>query len=97
MKSTSRVLCPTVAQMRADLRGHYSSRSLGPQRPCYCAVELAASEADRNNQKTLISNLAIPDLLFIELKPDSTTRELESFVINCLNTRRGCVARGLPE
>ncbi len=87
----------TAALMRADLSGHYRFRRLGPQRPCYCAVELAACEADRENQRQLISNLAIPDLLFIELKPDSGTRELESFVIHCLNTRLGSLAKGFAE
>ena len=73
--------------MRQDLRGHYRSRRLGKQRPSYCAVKLDSSEMNRRNQAKLLANLAIPDLLFIGLKPDSTTREFESFVIDCLNTR----------
>jgi Effector-associated domain 1 len=96
-KPTSLNASLTAALMRADLSGHYRSSRIGPQRPCYCAVELAACEADRENQRQIISNLAIPDLLFIELKPDSKTRELESFVIHCLNTRLGSVAKGFPE
>jgi len=87
----------TAAQMRQDLRGHYRSRRLGNQRPSYCAVELATSEMDRQNQAKLLASLAIPDLLFIGLKPDSNTRELESFVIDCLNTRLKWAARGFPE
>ncbi|MFI5457388.1 MAG: hypothetical protein ACHRXM_18240 [Isosphaerales bacterium] len=96
-KGTSVVMRLTAAQMRDDLGGRYKWRKLKHQRPPYCALELAASEADRQNQEKLISKLAIPDLLFIGLKPDSKTRELESFVIACLNTRLEWVARGFPE
>jgi len=84
----------TAAQMRQDLRGHYRSRKLGNQRPSYCAVELDSSEMNRRNQAKLLENLAIPELLFIGLKPDATTREFESFVIDCLNTRFTSEPRG---
>jgi hypothetical protein len=96
-KGTSRAVRLTADQMREDLSGYYRSRRLGPQRPCYCAVELAANEADRRNQIALLSLLAIPHLLFIALKPDAKTRALESFVIECLNTRLKWAARGIPE
>lgn len=94
VKGMSNAVRLTAAQMRKDLSGHYRSRRLGPRRPSYCAVEFAATESDRQNQKKLIANLAIPELLFVELKPDSETRELESFVIHCLSTRLGYVATG---
>jgi len=92
--------CPTetratVEQMKADLRGHYRAKGLGEKRPCYCAVELAANQEDGKNQLALLSELGRiflfekgePGLLFIALAPDSKTREFESFVITCLNTR----------
>jgi hypothetical protein len=96
-KGTSPVVRLTPAQMRDDLSGHYRSRRLGLQRPSYCAVQLAASENDRQNQIKLLSKLAIPHLLFIELKPDSKTRQLEAFVVDCLNTRLRWVVKGFSE
>ena len=77
----------TVERMRDDLRGHYLARRLKEKRPCYCAVELSATQVDGKNQLALLSQLGIPDLLFVALAPDSKTREFESFVITCLNTR----------
>ena len=77
----------TVKRMRDDLRGHYLAMRLKEKRPCYCAVELAATQEDGKNQLALLSELGIPDLLFVALAPDSKTREFESFVITCLNTR----------
>ena len=76
-----------VKRMRDDLRGHYLAMRLKEKRPCYCAVELAATQEDGKNQLALLSELGIPDLLFVALAPDSKTREFESFVITCLNTR----------
>ncbi len=94
-KSTNTRL--TAEQMRLDLQGHFESERIGPQRPCYCAVELASSEMDRQNQARLIAGLKIPDLLFIGLKPESDTRaDLEQFVITCLNTRFKAEPRGFP-
>jgi len=95
-KGTSTADRLTAAQMREDLCGRFRSRRLGPQRPSYCVVTLASSETDRQNQAKLLSNLAIPHLLFIELKPDSKTREFESFVIDCLNIRLKWATKGFP-
>ena len=96
-KGTSTADRLTAAQMREDLCGRFRSRRLGPQRPSYCVVTLASSETDRQNQAKLLSNLAIPHLLFIELKPDnSKSREFESFVIDCLNIRLEWATKGFP-
>jgi Effector-associated domain 8 len=86
----------TVKRMRDDLRGHYLAMRLKEKRPCYCAVELAATQEDGKNQLALLSELGIPDLLFVALAPDSKTREFESFVITCLNTRFESEERGKP-
>jgi Effector-associated domain 8 len=94
----------TVEQMKADLRGHYRAKGLGEKRPCYCAVELAANQEDGKNQLALLSELGRiflfekgePGLLFVALAPDSKTREFESFVITCLNTRFKSEERGKP-
>jgi hypothetical protein len=59
-------------------------------------VDLAESDPDRRNQMKLLSNMAIPNPLFIALKPDSDTRKLESFLVACLKTRLKWVARGFP-
>jgi hypothetical protein len=94
----------TVEQMKADLRGHYRAKGLGEKRPCYCAVELAANQEDGKNQLALLSELGRiflfekgePGLLFVALAPDSKTREFESFVITCLNTRFKSEEKGKP-
>lgn len=95
-KGTSTADRLTAAQMRQELCGLFWSRSLGPKRPSYCVVTLALSEKDRQNQAKLLSNLAIPHLLFIELKPDSKTLKFESFVIDCLNIRLKWATKGFP-
>jgi len=86
----------TTRQIREDLRGHFEAVRLVKERPSYCAVELAANEEDRKNQLTLLSELGIPDLLFIGLAPDSKTRDFESFVITCLNIRFELEEKGKP-
>ena len=58
----------TVKRMRDDLRGHYLAMRLKEKRPCYCAVELAANQEDGKNQLALLSELGIPDLLFVALR-----------------------------
>ena len=82
--------------MRDDLRGHYLARRLEESIPCYCALELSATQEDGKNQLALLYKLGIPDLLFVALGPDSKTRELESFVITCLNTRFESEEKGKP-
>jgi hypothetical protein len=86
----------TTSQIREDLRGHFAAVKDEKERPSYCAVELAANEEDRKNQLALLSELGIPDLLFIGLAPDSKTREFESYAITCLNIRFESEQRGFP-
>ena len=94
----------TVEQMREDLRGHYKARRLEENRPCYCAVELAATQEGGKNQLSLLSELGgsflsekgEPGLLFVALAPDSKTRAFEAFVITCLNTRFKSEEKGKP-
>jgi len=87
----------TVEQMRADLLGHFQAKREDEDRPCYCAVELAANQEDGKNQLALLSELGIPDvLLFVALAPGSETRAFESFVITCLNTRFKSEEKGKP-
>ena len=66
---------PTVEQMKADLLGHYQAKRIEEERPCYCAVELAANQEDGKNQLALLSKLGgfllsekgEPGLLFVVL------------------------------
>jgi hypothetical protein len=83
-------------QIRKVLRGHYRARKDGEKRPCYCVMKLAVNEADRKNQSMLLSELGIPDLLFIGLASGSETSEFESYVITCLNTRFESEEKGRP-
>ena len=76
--------------MVEDLRGHFRGINSRFKRPPYCALKMPADRADRDHQMQTLATIRkhIPNyLLFIELCPDSKTREFESFVIYCLNTR----------
>ena len=52
---------------------------------------MPASSADRDHQMQTLERIRklIPDLLFIELCPDSENCKFENFVITLLNTRFG--------
>ena len=96
-KGTSTADRLTVAQMmRARTPRTLLVEEPRAQEPSYCVVTLAPSERDRQNQAKLLSNLAIPHLLFIELQPDSKTREFETFVIDCLSIRLKWATKGFP-
>ena len=79
-----------IERMVEDLRGHFRGINSRFKRPPYCALKMPADRADRDHQMQTLATIRkhIPNyLLFIELCPDSKTREFERFVIYCLNTR----------
>jgi hypothetical protein len=55
----------------------------------YCALAMPTTPADRENLTRVLTRVRelIPPLVFIELFPESQTREQELFFIRCLNTR----------
>jgi SEFIR domain len=79
-----------IERMVEDLRGHFRGMNSRFRRPPYCALKMPADRGDRDHQIQTLATIRkhIPNyLLFIELCPDSKTREFERFVIYCLNTR----------
>jgi class 3 adenylate cyclase len=78
---------PNGAVLRQKVSAGFNSRRKGKGRPCYCVLAPPASDAEGKRQERIIAELAIPDLLFIRLSLDSEILALESFIIDCLNTR----------
>jgi len=80
-----------IARMLNDLNGRYQGRKSSRKRAPYCALAMPASPADRDHQMQTLERIRklIPDLLFIELCPDSENCKFENFVITLLNTRFG--------
>ena len=80
-----------IARMLNDLNGRYQGRKSSRKRAPYCALAMPASSADRDHQMQTLERIRklIPDLLFIELCPDSENCKFENFVITLLNTRFG--------
>jgi hypothetical protein len=78
-----------IQRMADDLNGCFDWISVQSKRPPYCAIEMPEGKVDRDHQERTLKTFRglIPNLVFIELCPDSKTRRFERFVIRCLNTR----------
>ena len=76
-------------QLQADLRGWFGADKAIKRRTPYCAVAMPSDRADREHLKRVLRRIRelVPPLIFIELCPESQTREEEVFFMRCLSTR----------
>ena len=76
-------------RLRQDLCGWLGPLKHLTGRSAYCALAMPTTPADRENLSRVLKKVRelIPPLVFIELFPESQTREQEMFFIRCLNTR----------
>ncbi|MGP0063360.1 MAG: hypothetical protein ACLQGP_07115 [Isosphaeraceae bacterium] len=78
-----------VEQLSQDLRGWLDPLKSLTGRTPYCALAMPETPTDRDNLMNVLKKVRelVPPLVFIELFPESETREEEVFFIRCLNTR----------
>ncbi len=71
------------------LRGHLKAVKPSTGRRPYCALVMPRESGDREHRKKVLEKVhdRIPQLVFLELCPESETSEQEYFFIKCLNTR----------
>lgn len=87
--SQSKNVAARTEELRRDLRGWLEPLKPMTGRTPYCALAMPTTPADRENLTRVLKKVRelVPPLVFIELCPESQTREQEVFFIRCLNTR----------
>jgi hypothetical protein len=87
--SQAKNIAARTEELTKDLRGWLDPVKPMEGRTPYCALAMPATPPERENLMRVLTKVRerIPPLVFIELFPESDTREQEVFFIRCLNTR----------